>query len=212
MKSAISTLIGSTLLATTFVGFSAVDAHAIDCNDSTVTVAGISFSACEEGSGNDTGARSTLIGDLNGGLFSDLTTNWSEAGKSDDGNDAVTAANGSTSGAWSVDGDLLDFGADGTTTFALSLKASNKYSVFLFENISQSLLDADGFLSGTFTTNGVSTNGRGNAQALSHSTLWAFGNGEESYNPPADVPEPSAAAALGLLAAGLFGMKRRASK
>ncbi|MDJ1170312.1 hypothetical protein PMG71_12805 [Roseofilum sp. BLCC_M154] len=79
MKSAISTLIGSTLLATTLVGFSAIDAQAkpqaqetepLLCSASNITLAGISYSACEgQFAGNDTGNTGTLLSDLNGGLF-----------------------------------------------------------------------------------------------------------------------------------------------
>ncbi|MDJ1180334.1 PEP-CTERM sorting domain-containing protein [Roseofilum sp. BLCC_M91] len=50
---------------------------------------------------------------------------------------------------------------------------------------------------------------KGKAQGLSHGSFWAYSGEEEEYNPPNEVPEPSAAAALGLLAAGMLGMKKK---
>jgi len=228
MKSAISTLIGSTLLATTFVGFSAMDAQArpnqntepaepLLCSASTITLAGISYSACGgQFSGNDTGSKGTLIDDLNGGLFSGLSDDWSLDGKSDGGGGSYgfTADNGSTDSTWSLTKNLDQlFGNDLTATFAVSFKSSTGYSVYLFEDfqISQAQLDS-GTLEGTFTTDGVSVNNKGNAQGLSHGSFWAYSGEEEEYNPPNEIPEPSAAAALGLLAAGMLGMKKKGRK
>ncbi|MBP0012911.1 MAG: PEP-CTERM sorting domain-containing protein [Roseofilum sp. SBFL] len=220
MKSAISTLIGSTLIATTFVGFSVVDAQALDCGLSDITLEGINYTACGgQFGGNDTGNKGTLEGYLNDGtVFGSygFSSDWSLNGKSDGdgGSFGFQADNGSTDATWSLTKNLDQlFGNDLTATFAVSFKSSTGYSVYLFENfqISQAQLDS-GRLDGTFTTDGVSVNKKGKAQGLSHGSFWAYDGGEEPYNPPNEVPEPSAAAALGLLAAGMFGMKRRSSK
>jgi hypothetical protein len=231
MKSAISTLMGSTLLAATFVGFSAVNAQAkpqetepaepLLCSASNITLAGISYSACEgQFAGNDTG-NGTLLSDLNGGLFDGLSSDWSLSGKSDGeaGQFNFSAQNDLSSGTWSINNNLAAlFGDDLTATFAVSFKAGadnsgGGYSVYLFENftITQAQLDS-GSISGTFDTLGVAVNqNNGQGRGLSHASLWTF-NGEEEYNPPNEIPEPSAAAALGLLAAGMLGMKKKGNQ
>ncbi|MDJ1177180.1 PEP-CTERM sorting domain-containing protein [Roseofilum capinflatum] len=231
MKFAISTLISSTLLATSLVGFSAVDAQArpnqntepaepLLCSASTITLAGISYSACEgQFSGNDTGNKGTLEGDLNNGtVFGSygFSSDWSLDGKSDGGGGTYgfIADNGSTDATWSLTKNLDQlFGNDLTATFAVSFKASTGYSVYLFEDfsITQAQLDS-GKLEGTFTTDGVSVNNKGKAQGLSHGSFWAYSGEEDTYEPPNEIPEPSAAAALGLLAAGMLGMKKKGRK
>jgi hypothetical protein len=220
MKFAISTLIGSTLLATSLVGFSAVDAQALDCGLSDITLEGINYTTCEgQFEGNDTGNKGTLEGDLNNGtVFGSygFSSDWSLDGKSDGGGGTYgfIADNGSTDATWSLTKNLDQlFGDDLKATFAVSFKASTGYSVYLFEDfsITQAQLDS-GKLDGTFTTDGVSVNNKGKAQGLSHGSFWAYSGEEDTYQPPNEVPEPSAAVALGLLAAGMLGMKKKGNK
>ncbi|MDJ1170313.1 PEP-CTERM sorting domain-containing protein [Roseofilum sp. BLCC_M154] len=85
--------------------------------------------------------------------------------------------------------------------------------MYLFEDftITQAQLDS-GKIEGEFDTLGVAVNpNNGQGRGLSHASLWTF-NGEEEYEPPNEVPEPSAAAALGLLAAGMLGMKKKGKR
>ena len=203
-----SSIITSALVAGGMVlASSALDvapAAAAVCDASTVTATGLGGSsydpiACEGAfSGNDTGAQSTLLDDLNGNLFDSFFTDlsvdldWQLSGKSDDGNAAFTADNGSTSGNWSLSTPI-----DGP--FAISFKASNSYSVYLFDDVNELITG------GTFTTDGVSTNPQGKAQDLSHASLWVPTN-----YPPETIPEPSTLGALGLLAAaGMFGAGKK---
>ncbi len=225
MKTKLSSVITSALLATTVIGFSAVDAQAkpTSCTASTVALKGISYTNCEgQFSGNDTGSGS-LINDLNDGkifskenLFDVNEDLWSLAGKSDgeSGMFNFKADNNFTSGNWSLNGNLDKlFGADLTATFAVSFKAATNYSVYLFKDFQITAADlAAGKVVGNFTTNGVSLNGGGKAQALSHASLWVYNGKEETYQPPNEVPEPSAVAALGLLATGMLGMRKKAGK
>lgn len=75
---------------------------------------------------NDTGAKSsTLLGDLNGGMFSsfvDSDTTWTLGAKSDDSGSWLSADAEQNQGSWS----LLDAISGGT--FVLSLKAGDFYS------------------------------------------------------------------------------------
>ena len=221
MKSAISTLIGSTLLATTFVGFSTAGAQALDCGLSDITLEGIDYTVCDgQFSGNDVGNKGTLEDDLNSGtVFGSygFSSDWSLSYETGGGGGSnpynFSTDNGQTSGDWSLGGDLSGlFGDDLMATFAVSFKSSTGYSVYLFEDfeISQSQLDS-GTLTGSFTTDGVSVNNKGNAQGLSHGSLWVY-DGEDDFTPPIDIPEPSMALALGLLGAGMFGMKKKYQK
>lgn len=140
-------------------------------------------------SGNDT----TLISDLNGGLFSGLTTDWSLFGKSDDNSGTVTAPE-VINGAWSV-----NFSPDAYSVFAISLKASTSWVVYLFDLRP----DADSLFGGGFTTTGLLNNGN-QTPALSHMSVAVWDG--------AVVPIP----ATGLLLIGGLGclaaLRRRRQK
>jgi hypothetical protein len=193
-------LFGASLLAVGALSLSAASASAasISCSSGSVTADGFgSATACAGSfSGNDTGAGNPMLTSLNGGLFSDIVGNlsWSLLGKSDDGNASFTASNDQTSGTWSVLSAI-------TGPFVISFKAGNSYSAYLFDSNTA-------ITSGTFNTLGVSVNGRGNAQDLSHASIFVADRMVEE-TPSQDVPEPGMLAALGMVAIGGLGALKK---
>ncbi len=113
------------------------------------------------------------------------TASWTLVAKTDstDGTRAITFTNDPLA-AFGPTG-TLQFSAPVTGWFAVSLKAANRYSVYLFDG------GLAGISSLQFTTLGTSTNKQGMPQDLSHASLWGA--------TPA-VPEP---ASVALLLAGL---------
>lgn len=65
-------------------------------------------------------------------------------------------------------------------------------------------------LTGVFNTIGVSTNKQGKAQALSHASLFAA-NVTTVTPPPVEVPEPATLVGLGLAFGGMLASRRRQS-
>lgn len=176
------------------------------CNVNNVSLGGIFATACKGPfSGNDTGAQGTLLNDLNNGLFknslsSDYTYNWTLAGKSDESNNFLTAANGSSSGTWSLKQPLV------SDTFVLSLKASTSYSTYLFTGINYTNLQ------GFFNTIGVALAGNGNqGKALSHASLFVATKKHNEKPPVTKVPEPGTLLGLGLTVGGMVVARRRKS-
>lgn len=175
------------------------------CSVNNVSIGTTTATACYGPlSGNDTGAQSTLLNNLNGGLFSNYVgsdVSWSLAGKSDDGNSLLNAQNGQSSGEWSLDQALT------SGTFVLSLKTSTRYSAYLFQNIDFSKTG----LVGLFNTIGVALNGNGSkGKDLSHASLFVakVSQGEQRT----EVPEPASLIGLGLAATGMVVSRRRQSK
>lgn len=179
------------LLAVSLLALSAVPAKALDCSAGTVTAIGLGASSSCIGSftGNDAqgDGSGALFDQLSTGVF-DGITDWAFVGKSDAGAFDVSSGN---SGTWSVDTAL-------TGPFVLSLKASNSWSAYFFDGSS----DPFSVLGGTWSTAGVSVNGNGKAQDLSHATIYRAV--VKTPEEPTSVPEPSATAALGLVAIGTF--------
>lgn len=184
-------------LSLTPIHASAASLTSTSCSSGSVTATGIGGATTCAGSfdGNDTQGDS-LLNALNGGLFQSVVGNvtWSLFGKSDDGNSSFTAQNGATSGTWQVLEAI-------TGPFVISLKAGNSYSAYLFDGKTP-------VTSGTFETLGVSVNRRGNAQALSHASIFVA----QMDDDVADVPEPASVAALGMIAiGGLMTAKKKRS-
>ena len=144
--------------------------------------------------GNDTGDKGTLLTNLNdndifGSYDADLGEGWSLFGKSDE--DAQIDAEEVVSGEWSI-----DFSPEEYSVFALSIKASDQYVVYLFDLRP----DADSIFGGEFETTGLLNNG-GQVPDLSHMTV-AVWDGEV-------IPLPAAGWLLLGGLGGLAAMKRR---
>lgn len=191
-----TTFLPASLLAVGLLSLPSLPAHAADCSAGSVTALGLGASTSCIGSftGNDAqnNGSGDLIDKLSTGVFKGIT-DWQFVGKSDEGAFSTTFENSSgTSGNWSI--------ATGITgPFVLSLKASNSWSAYFFENLA-----ALEVLGGTWETKGVSTNGQGKAQALSHATIYRAVV-DTPPEPPKSVPEPGMVAALGVLAVGALG-------
>ncbi|MEA5516816.1 PEP-CTERM sorting domain-containing protein [Nodularia sp. UHCC 0506] len=199
-----SAVLASAAIATgTVATLATAPAHAATCNVSNVTLGGLNANACEGSfSGNDTGNSSTLLNDLNNGLFSvGANVTWDLIGKSDEGPIDLIAANGSNTGAWSLTEEIVN---SGLSTFAISLKAGPRYSVYLFQDID---FTATG-LAGMFNTIGVDLNGNRSAgKDLSHASL--FRANVVTTPDTTSVPEPASLVALGLVAGGMVVSRRR---
>ena len=133
--------------------------------------------------GNDANQQADLLAqvatDFESVVGAGATYTW--LGKSDDAGSGPFASNPTTTGG------TLTFDTAQTGFFAVSLKAGNAFSVYLFDGGAAGLTSID------FTTLGVQVNGQGNAADLSHAALI-------SVTP---VPEPTA---LALMLAGLGGI------
>jgi hypothetical protein len=194
-------LFSASLIAMSALSLSAMSASAasLSCSNGSVTADGFGAATACAGSftGNDTGAKSTLLSNLNNGLFSDFvgTAEWSLFGKSDDGNNSFTASNNQTSGTWQL---LTAI----TQPFVISFKSANSYSAYLFDGSTP-------ITSGTFNTLGVSVNGKGKAQALSHASIFIANVTAPEEDDNVEVPEPGTMAALGMVAIGGLGVLRK---
>lgn len=198
-------LVKSSLLAVGMLSLTAVRAQAVgltptgvSCDAGIVMASGTSFSDCAGAfQGNDTGSGNPLLTALNNGLFSGYNSNagvWQLLGKSDEG---AFKASETTSGNWS----LLN-GQSLNSPFVFSIKASTSFSAYLFE-------DAKNVTGGSFTTKGVSVNGKGNAQELSHASLFVFKPNTPVTPTPTAVPEPFTILGTAVAAGVGYTLKRR---
>ncbi|MDT0582504.1 MULTISPECIES: hypothetical protein [Alteromonadaceae] len=139
----------------------------LTCNDSSITsVDDGQYLGCTGAfSGNDSNLLSAVMGYLDD--FStaySLNGVWSHDGanKSDGPGYGIF-----TSNPESVSGTLA-FDAPVNGIFAVSLKASDSFSLFFFE------ANSSGVSSFDFTTDGAGVNNKGKAQDLSHASFFAF--------------------------------------
>jgi hypothetical protein len=102
---------------------------------------------------------------------------------------------GAKSGTWSVDEPLEG-------PFAISLKGSDGFSVYLFDSLTQAVS------SGTWTTLGLENNG-GRQPNLSHFSLFAAKAPICTENCDTEVPEPGLAIGLGAMALGAIKARKR---
>jgi hypothetical protein len=116
-------------------------------------------------------------------------------GKSDDANSGPFVAN-----AENATTGTLTFDTPITGMFVIGLKASDSFSFYLFDGGMSGLTSID------FSTAGVSLNGQGMAQGLSHAALFVLENG-----PVPGIPEPQTYALLlgGLAAMAMVARRRR---
>jgi PEP-CTERM motif len=168
---------------------------AATCASGSVSAVGLgSYTSCIGSfQGNDVGAQGGLETQLSSGVF-DGITDWNFVGKSDGSGVNVS---GSNSGSWSVNTAL-------TGPFVLSLKSSTAWSAYFFEGLDESFQ----VLGGQWNTLGVSTNNKGMAQDLSHATIYRAVV-QPPTEEPTPIPEPATTAALGLVAVGAWGSRRK---
>jgi len=168
-------------------------ALAISCTGGTVTAGNstntpIGYSSCIGSiSGNDVG-NGTLLADLSSGVAFDEAGGWSQFM-----GDIVVPSN-ANQGTWSVNGLTSD-------TFVVSIKSSNNYSAYFFEDIG---FTATG---GTFNTFGIDTNGKGKNPFANISHMNVFER-------VSAVPIPGAVLLFGSAILALFGfsLKNRLRK
>ncbi|HIK15152.1 MAG TPA: PEP-CTERM sorting domain-containing protein [Leptolyngbyaceae cyanobacterium M33_DOE_097] len=168
-----------------------------NCANGSVTAGGLGFSDCAGTfTGNDTGSGDPLLTALMGGLFEGYSSaegTWSLYGKSDDGKGNLIAGNGLTSGTWNVSEAI-------TGPFVMSLKASNFYSAYLFDESFGSVTG------GTFNTSGVAQKSGGGSPGLSHGSLFVF---TPNTKPSTAVPEPFTILGTTVAAGIGYSLKKR---
>jgi len=224
MKKVLSKVLGASLISVGLLGVSATDAFAnngngngngnsggnddtttnVDCNVNNIFSNIATYTGCEGAfSGNDD------AGEVNN-LFKDVYNSNASVSFSD----KLDASSGSTdwfkitnNGAGN-DG-TIEFLKDVNYKFSFVLKASNSWSSYFFDGITKgTVLD--------FDTAGVSQNGNGTAQGLSHGTMYVSDievalRDEKNKDSKVYVPEPSAVLGLAFLGGGMFLSRRRKS-
>ena len=149
------------------------------------------------GENDVTGGGDPLLSNLNS-LFG-TNYNWSFVNKDESTgtNAGLDGFSGTQSGSWSVSTPL-------TGPFAISLKASTGYSVYLFEDLTEAVS------SGVWSTVALLTNGGGggNQPNLSHFSLFTAPGTVCTEDCPT-VPEPGLAIGLGAMALGAIKARKR---
>lgn len=132
-------------------------------------------------------------------------TAWTYLGTTDAGSTAgpFRAVPGSITGTLSLDNPIQGF-------FAIALKSSTNFSIYLFNGGPSGLSSVD------FTTIGTSLNKKGVPQDLSHASLFDFADPPSGGTAPVSAvtvtPEPASVALLltGFVAIGALRRRRRA--
>ena len=170
----------------------------LSCDNGNVMVTGMASGAlaCSGTfSGNDTPQQSDVLAQLavDFGSILGAGATFTVLGKSDDANSGPFASSleGSTSGT-------LTFDTPQTGYFAVTLKAANSFSTYLFDG------GSTGLTSIQFSTMGTAINKNGKLQGLSHATLIDIG----TVTP---VPEPETYALM-LAGVGVVGFLARRGK
>lgn len=209
-------LVSSLVLASTSPAFAkgrsgGEKTPSFSCSLTDVSLFGSNSVDCEGPiSGNDVGNKGTLLTKLNvEGVFNDSlegTGTWSILGKSDDSGSGVKADQNQTTGDWFAD--LTEVKAN-YSAIAISLKAANGYSTYLFNDLSGA--QAKGMFDGLFNTIGAAQNNKGNAQALSHLTV-AYFTADDAGTGPIPIPEPTTMVGLMAVGAGIVINRRKQSQ
>jgi hypothetical protein len=170
----------------------------LSCNNGNVMVTGLvsgALACAGTFSGNDTPQQSDVLAQLAADFGSILGAGaiFTVIGKSDDANGGPFVSNleDSISGT-------LTFDTPQTGYFAITLKAANSFSTYLFDG------GSTGLTSVQFSTMGTAINNNGKLQGLSHATLIDIG----TVTP---VPEPETYALM-LAGIGVLGFLARRRK
>jgi hypothetical protein len=171
----------------------------LSCNTNNVMVTGFDPDAlaCSGAfAGNDTPQQAEVLAQLaiDFGSILGSSATFSVLGKSDDANSGpfTSNPNNSTTGT-------LTFDTAQTGFFAITLKAADSFSTYLFNG------GSTGLTSVQFSTAGTAVNQNGQAQGLSHATFIDIGG---TVTP---IPEPETYALMlaGLGAVGFIARRRK---
>jgi hypothetical protein len=198
MKKLLSTLIGSSLLATGIISTSATSASAA-CNVDNIFSDALTASECYDGTDKNDDA-----GDLAG--FLDGIINGGGSDGSGASTDKVENYNGGFNDYFSVSSEdgltgTITFTEDIENTFSIVLKGSTGWSAYKFDGVTA----GDTF---NWTMAGVPLNNGGNTPALSHASLYLTEGGSGGG---VSTPEPSLMIGLAVLGGGLVASRLRKS-
>ena len=201
-----STLIAAGLLVALSLPGSAqtrLTAGSTPCtNGSALTVMNPDALACSGSwQGNDVNQMGAVLSQM-GIDFQALTgrSAWSYLGTTDAGSTAgpFSSVPGSVTGRIAFDNPVVGF-------FAVALKSSTNFSIYLFNGGPKGISSVD------FSTIGTSLNKRGIAQDLSHASLFDYPDAVATSTGVVAAPEPASLALLatGLLAVAGFTRRRK---